>query len=494
MRRSSKITEFLLASLLPVGMSIYPVVNSYAINVSILRINNLWGLLLVMSAAALVIFSVTSLFFHKDPFQTATASIPVLILLLNYGSIYNILIKWNVLQIHHFNLLPVLVVFTAYFIWAFSRIRVDLHEKIWLVLISVTGFVIIFNLFTIIPAEYRKQQQVKANDRRSNLQQQVTSKKEYPDIYWLVFDEFAGFDSVRDYFNYPQVDDFVRDLEQIGFTVIEGSHGNSQHTLEEIATRLNYSVADPNLDRLSLYGLISDNTVMKTLKGFGYTTVVLDEPRSFSFGFPGKTLIASDINLDEIVGTESTKMSTISGSFSSVVLKRTILAPWTAKYELDDEEITRHQRAIYYVARELGNLSTDSPKFVYTHLMFPHEPIIFASDGTMLDLEQLQNWDNYLGQYQYALKIILTSVGNILDNADPDNPPIIILQSDHGARNNNVNGEVTLPGYPTEYNTSIMYAIYAPACPDMPLVDGIDPVNTFPLVFNCLFDMDIPLQ
>lgn len=494
MKRSQNIKQFFLASLLPIGMSIYPVMNSYAINVSILRINNLWGVLLVMALAALGIFLVTSFFFRENPFQAAIASTPFLILFLNYGSLYNALLNWDVLQIFHFNLLPVLVIISVYLVWAISRINIDLYKKIWLVLISVIGFVIIFNLFTVVPAEYRKQQQAKGIDQRSDQQQHATPTKKYPDIYWLVFDEFAGFDSVRDYFNYPQIDDFVRDLENSGFDVIEGSHGDSQYTLQEIATRLNYSVVDPDLDRLSLYSLISDNKVMKTLKGFGYTTMVLDEPRSFSFGFPGKTMITSDINLDEIVGTESTQLSSITGSFSSVVFKRTILAPWTAKNELDDEEITRHQRAINYVAYELGKLSSDSPKFVYTHLMFPHEPIIFASDGTMLDLEQLQNWDNYLGQYQYALKIVQTSVKNILDNAAPDNPPIIILQSDHGARNNNVNGEVTLPGYPTEYNTSIMYAVYAPACQDMPLKDGIDPVNTFPLIFNCVFDMDIPLQ
>ena len=494
MKRSQLLKQILPASLLLIGMSVYPVLNSYAINATILRINNMWGVLFVMAAAALVIFFVTGIFIRKDPFQTALASTPFLLLFLNYGSIYNALFNWDKFQIFHYSLLPVLIVICVYLAWAISKINNDFHKKIWLVLISVVSFLVIFSLSNIIPAEYQKQQQAKANDQPNNLQLPVTSMKEYPDIYWLVFDEFAGFDAARDYFKYPQVDDFIRDLEASGFDVIEGSHSETLLTLREIAARLNYTTIDPDMDRLSLYGLISDNKVMRTFKEKGYTTVVLDEPRSFSFGFPGKTKIVSDINLDEMIGTAPTQVSSITGSFSYMVYKRTVLAPWIPQYELDDEEITRHQKAIYYVAHELGSLTAESPKFVYTHLMFPHEPIIFASDGSLLDLEQLQNWDNYLGQYIYAIQVMKNAVESILDNATPDNPPIIILQSDHGARNHHVDGELTLPGYPAGYNSSIMYAVYAPGCQDMPLEDGIDPVNTFPLVLNCLFDKDIPLQ
>ena len=137
MKRSQNIKQFFLASLLPIGMSIYPVMNSYAINVSILRINNLWGVLLVMALAALGIFLVTSFFFRENPFQAAIASTPFLILFLNYGSLYNALLNWDVLQIFHFNLLPVLVIISVYLVWAISRINIDLYKKIWLVLISV---------------------------------------------------------------------------------------------------------------------------------------------------------------------------------------------------------------------------------------------------------------------------------------------------------------------------------------------------------------------
>ena len=494
MKRSINIKQFLLASLLPLGLGIYPVLNSYALNVSILRISNIWGALLIMALSALVIFLLTGMFIRKNSFQTAVASFPFLILFLNYGSIYNILIKWDALRIYHFNLLPVLIVFGIYLIHVISQIRIESHRKIWLVLISVVGFMLIFSLLTIIPAEFRKYKQEQENKQRSESLNQDTSKTEYPDIYWLIFDEFAGFDSIRDYFNYSEVDEFVSNLESIGFDVIEGSHSSTQHTLQEIATRLNYSIVNPDLDRVSYYELISNNKVMEILKDYGYTTVILDEPRSFSFGFPGKTKITADIHLDEVIGTEPVKMISLTNSFPMMVIKRTMLSPWTAAYELDDEEITRHQKAIYYVAYELGKLDTKSPKFVYTHLMFPHEPIIFAADGTLLDLEQLQNWDNYLGQYKFSISIIETTLKNILSNTDANNPPIIILQSDHGARNNNVNGKITLPDYPPEYNTSIMYALYAPMCPNMPIKDGIDPVNTFPLIFNCLFDMDIPLQ
>jgi len=41
----------------------------------------------------------------------------------------------------------------------------------------------------------------------------------------------------------------------------------------------------------------------------------------------------------------------------------------------------------------------------------------------------------YQGQYEYTTKLAEDLVTKLLAQADPDNPPVIILQSDEGARN-----------------------------------------------------------
>jgi hypothetical protein len=51
-----------------------------------------------------------------------------------------------------------------------------------------------------------------------------------------------------------------------------------------------------------------------------------------------------------------------------------------------------------------------------------------------------------------------------------------------------------LENYPEEYKTWIVNALHLPGCADAPLAQDMDPINTFPIVFNCYFDAGIPLK
>ncbi len=87
-------------------------------------------------------------------------------------------------------------------------------------------------------------------------------------------------------------------------------------------------------------------------------------------------------------------------------------------------------------------------------------------------------------------------IENIFSQADPKRPPIIILQSDHGARNQIYNGneDALLEDFPEEYKTWILYTLYIPGYDTSSLPQDINPINTFPIIFNYLFDANVPLQ
>jgi hypothetical protein len=87
-------------------------------------------------------------------------------------------------------------------------------------------------------------------------------------------------------------------------------------------------------------------------------------------------------------------------------------------------------------------------------------------------------------------------IDNILADADPDNPPVIIIQSDHGARNIKVGkpGGLSLDDYPMEFSTHILNLMYIPGYDMSQIPQDINPINTFPIVFNFLFHTDIPLR
>ena len=128
-----------------------------------------------------------------------------------------------------------------------------------------------------------------------------------------------------------------------------------------------------------------------------------------------------------------------------------------------------------------------SPKFIYSHLMIPHRPYLFNAAGDTVDSEYYRDWEYYPGYWVYATGIIRQMVENILADADPANPPVIILQSDHGAR-------LHRDPYTEEQRTNILYALYLPGYDTSTLAQDENPANTFPLVFNHYFGEEFLLR
>jgi hypothetical protein len=122
---------------------------------------------------------------------------------------------------------------------------------------------------------------------------------------------------------------------------------------------------------------------------------------------------------------------------------------------------------------------------------------MFIDDGRInLDVEQYFNWNNYLENYKFTIYYAENLVDEILGSADPDKPPIIILQSDHGARPtvDSHPYSVGLPDFPSDYNTNILNALLIPGIDISQLSQGMDPTNTFPIIFNELFKAGILLK
>lgn len=417
-----------------------------------------------------------------------------MIFFLTYGSFHSWLISLNLFKVRHMFLLPSVILISIILGFFLSKIPPKYAKKLYYILISLVSLLILYNVVRIVPIEIQKQTQV--NSPSNNLTPIIKTHAgaTKPDVYWLVFDEMAGLDVMRDYFNYPEIDVFKSDLEQIGFKFVEGSKSILHYTLHQIATRLNYERFPFDYKEVDYYPYISNNNVVNEFWSRDYVIAVLDETRSETFGIASKPEIPADFSLDELIKSNAANSTSFLGAFGKLVGRRTMLSPFKFLFKHNMNEINLHKEAILFVADELGKLDLPQPKFVYTHLLLPHKPFMFTEDGSTFDQEAYQNWNYYFGQYKFTLNVIRRAVTTILENADPENPPIIILQSDHGARNLVDEGYPKLEGYPIEYQGSIIYAVYAPMCPDMPLEDGIDPINTFPLVFNCLFDMRIPLQ
>jgi hypothetical protein len=81
-----------------------------------------------------------------------------------------------------------------------------------------------------------------------------------------------------------------------------------------------------------------------------------------------------------------------------------------------------------------SNYTFKSSVAIFSHIMCPHSPFIFAEDGSMLPKIGHYNWNDtqyYLSQYKYTFIKLKENIDNIIEN-DPDS--IIIVMSDHGPR------------------------------------------------------------
>jgi hypothetical protein len=182
--------------------------------------------------------------------------------------------------------------------------------------------------------------------------------------------------------------------------------------------------------------------------------------------------------------------------YGVLVADNTMLLAFSKFYKINNPVYKQHRGMIYYTINHVSARDIQSPKFVYVHLMLPHVPFMFDENGNVIDQQQFLNWENYLGNYKFAMSVAEKLVSNIMAGSKPGRTPVIILQSDHGARNKdtgNTTGE-GLPNYPEEFKTNIMFALYLPGYDTSTIPQDVNPINTFPIVFNDLFNAGIPLK
>jgi hypothetical protein len=479
-------------TLLPLLASIYPPLLHYANNASILVVSSLLRFAGFSLLIALAFYILAVALLKRKSLKAANAVFIFLIFYNSYGLAYNYFLQLDKFRVEHYNLLPLYVFAGIYVSGLVTNLSNHYNKKIWDGMFLIISVLAIFNLVKIIPVEINKSRKIQSGTTAANIPNVLTSAQGvYPDIYFIIFDEFASFDAMRNYWHYNEVDDFVDFLKSKGFFIFEKSHSSTVDTLQIMTSRLNFQEYPLGAEyQNTYYSDIANNKVMEYLKTKGYTTVVFDETR-VSFAYPAKTPIAADYSY-EYVSDSFEDLGILFDDYGILVADNTMLLAFSKYYKLNNPVHQQHRGMILYTIANVTTPGIESPKFVYVHLMLPHRPFMFDEKGNMIDQQYFDNWNYYLENYKYAIRVAEKLVTNILAQSEPDNPPVIILQSDHGARNSS-NGE-TLQNFPEEYKTNIMFAIHLPGY-DLPnLPQDINPINTFPIILNHLFDADIPIK
>lgn len=475
-----------LLSALIVG--VYPAFYYYTNNAALVRFSSFGRLLPFYALLVLMLYGVSLLVNRGDSVRAATATMVFTLFFNTYGIVYGFMMEIDLVRVEHYTLLPAYIFLGLYSGWLVTRFRKETSFSLWAIVAVVFTLLTLVSIARILPHEIDKY-------RLSHTPAQVSVNVKVetgtgPDIYYLVFDEFSGLQTMRDYWKNPKVDLFQQQLEDMGFTFLEESRSSDIWSIHQIATRLNsfdYEYVPGHEEKW--LNSIANNSAMTYVEARGYTTVMFEE---FSWFFPTMPEIRAD-HIYDISMFETLVTRTLYDDFGMLVMDATMLYPVLHTGRPIYMKYEPLRNFIQYAIEQVPHLEeVSSPKFVYLHLLMPHQPYLYNAEGQPIDPEFYTNWDYYIEYYDYAMTVITDMVARIQAQADPANPPVIILQSDHGARVRPNNR--WLRDFPEEYQRDILFALHMPGFDASQLPQDLDPINTLPVVFNHLFDAGIPLQ
>jgi hypothetical protein len=483
-----KIKAHLAGLALSLLAAAFPILFLYGHNAWVLDLASLEVPLGYSLLAAALVYGLFFLLW-RSPAPAGLSATAFMVFYFTYGGLYQLLIQPDRFSVYHFALLPLVIAVAIYTGLLISRLKPAVAASLEKILLVVSAALVVYNLAIITPVEVQKVQQEKAAVIPVTGASRPAGQH-YPDIYYIIFDEFAGFPANSAYFHSNTIAQFKTFLEQHNFFVAANSRAVTINTQTEMATRLNLQQYKLSDDPAVTNAVLDNSKVMQVLKSYGYTTAVLN------MFFQG---IHADYNLTY----DAQQVSGMAADqFKRAFFDDTMFDAFSG-YFLSASEAEQKQRdLILYTLERTANLPSDihSPKFVYTHLLLPHDPYIFDRDGNLLPPED--NYDNhfYLGQYEYTAKLAEDLVTKLLAQADPANPPVIILQSDEGARNiqrrdhNNVILGGVMENYPIANAYYILNALYLPGYDTRQLPDNLPPIDTFVVVLNHYLDAGLEVD
>ena len=333
-------------------------------------------------------------------------------------------------------------------------------------------------------------------DKRQNLSVKAIDKSKQPDIYYLLVDGYARSDILAELFNFDN-QPFITHLRDRGFYVADQSNSNYSQTLLSLASSLNVNLIEEiatihptSRDRPGFKILIDNNLVFKTFKTNGYQIL------SFVSGY-------NMIDFDDVDLLRTWyHLSEFGGRLLETTPLRYFIASLTSPYAI------ARNRLEYTLAKLTDLPQTGKPRFIFAHILCPHPPFMYDSTGAYL--EPPRSYDLADGSHYYAqggtieeyrdgytqqikhLNSRLTKVIDEILDANRDNPPVILLQADHGSglqldwgsvENSNVRERM-----------GILNAYYLPHIKDYSaLYPSITPANSFRIVLNECFGTKLPL-
>lgn len=451
--------QLLMALMLVIGISAYPVLFMYCNNVAEVDFKEVFPLLSLYCAIGIAIFVVCT-FFIKELNKSALISFIFILVLCNYMLIQKgILLIFKDLKYWH--ILPICIVIIAHITFFIKKCNEDTLKDICGIVTIVVMVLLIINLAPAIPKAIEKS---KLADKSTEEYNEIIDNQ--PNIYWMIFDECASFSTIDKYYHYEDKSTYNYLLES-GFVISDNSRNECGNTHAVLTNCINLEyVVNSDMDYAQMEQYRENPLLFSLLKQNGYNIRGIGET---------EWLGVSSVNYNNETGAQ-----TVEGlGPKELILQNSVVAPFvqyngtkSAKLVLD---------TLRYLQEE-ENIEPESSQFNFLYINSPHQPFLFDEDGNAVEAVNYNNWDDdkyYLGQYRFVMKEIEKIVDNILKY---DANSIIILQSDHGPR---FKEEI-----PYEDKINVLNAVYYQG-KDIKEIVGKSGVNTLRTILNRLFRYEL---
>ncbi len=460
-------------------LAAFPSLALYAGNLGQATVHSLWKPLLFSLLLAGLIFGFLYLWI-KDIFRASIITSVFIVLIFSYGHIYEAVkgMEMGGVLIGRHRYMLVLFGVLAGLAFFLLRIKPEGAKNLMLILNAVTLLLVLFQVVQVVYFEVKT---VFIN-RQTPSQQMVIDPpmppEEMPDIYLIVLDRYSRSDWLKTWSGHDN-SAFLASLEEMGFYVADCSLSNYSHTILSMTSELNMGYLDSLFDKMNhtiLANRLKNSLVRQTLSQMGYEFVF------YETGFPWIEMTDADhyYEADSLTWLDDFELMFLRTTIFtfpyelSIQMARDDLKQYTFEQLMWLEHASRVQAAFEKLQ---DPPAYKAPVFVYAHIVSPHGPEIFNEDGS-INFDWEDDVDAPRSTYAYVDSQVLKMITAILEVSDPE--PIIILQADHG------NGEGA-------YANLILNSYYLPQGGDDLLYPSITPVNTFRLIFDVTFGMDLPL-
>ena len=440
---------------------------------------------IVICAFALLSYFIIKRIVKKAGLAVAVLS-PLLIIFCNFGTLYEYISeltrgtkhKFLVLVLATLVILIVLIVYN----WKVLSLRENAINVVNKAFFVIAGALIIFNAFSITTQSIGTAKIIGSLGTLDTSLQKNSGT--LPDIYFVILDEYAAASQMKSYFQYD-MSPFVEYLTQKGFIVTE-INTEPLATAAILDGLLNMEAKkrqDGTLSSGSLSGSLLESTnivnsqdeeqlirlrnskVIVYLKSIGYQFINMG-----SWFTQTRYNQLADQNINGFGFQFTDELSTI--IFNNSVLRLILINRYF------------HRKAVLDAFANLGNMpvTTGKPKFIIAHIICPHSPYVFGSNGEKLGLKPSENKDAkqlYLEQHVFISTKVKEFVDKKLSASQP--APVIIIQADHGAR-------MDMPHAHQVFN-----AVYVPNYKGKSWQDSISSVNTFRVLFNDVFGTNLEI-